>query len=103
MKTCIACGMPLAKEEDIGAEIKEGLLCKHCVDENGNILSCQEIFDGGVEFFMTLTDNNRELAEKVTRKNISMQPYWQGKDQECLKGEKVSDEEFQNILAKLNM
>ena len=52
---------------------------------------------------MTLTDNNKELAEKVTRKNMSMQVYWQGKDQECLKGEKASDEEFQNILAKLNM
>ena len=103
MKNCISCGMPLNKQEEIGAETEKGLLCIHCVDENGNIKSCQEIFDGGVEFFMTIPGTDKDLAEKITRKNMNMQPYWQGSDESCLRGEKATDEEFQNTLSKLKM
>jgi len=64
------------EKEEIGAETEKGLLCIHCVDENGNIKSCQEIFDGGVEFFLhTITNVKKDLAEKITRKNMNIQPY----------------------------
>lgn len=76
MKNCISCGMPLNKQEEIGAETEKGLLCIHCVDENGNIKSCQEIFDGGVAFFMSVIPNaEKSFTEKITRKNMKMQPY----------------------------
>lgn len=104
MKNCISCGMPLTKQEEIGAETEKGLLCTHCVDEKGNIKNCQEIFDGGVEFFMgAIRGTEKKLAEKITRKNMNMQPYWQGIIEKCLQGEEATDEEFQNTLSKLKM
>jgi radical SAM protein with 4Fe4S-binding SPASM domain len=104
MKYCASCGMPLANKDDIGAENEKGIFCKHCVDENGNVKSCQEIFNGGMEFFMnTIPNVDKNLAEKVTRKNMNMQSYWRNNNEECLKGEEATDEEFQNVLAKLKM
>ncbi len=96
--------MPLRNKEEIGAEIEKGSLCIHCVDESANIKSCQEIFDGGVEFFMSaIPDTEKELAEKITRKNMNMLPYWKDSNEECLKGEEATDEEFQNTLSKLKI
>ena len=96
--------MPLTNKKEIGPEIEKGFLCIYCVDENGNIKSCQEIFDGGVEFFMSAIPNTeKDLAEKITRKNMNMLSYWQNSNEECLQGEEATDEEFQNSLSKLKM
>lgn len=101
-KTCISCGMPLNNKEDFGIETKMGPLCKYCINEDGSVKACVEIFTGGVKFFMdTIPGTDKELAERITRKNMSIQPYWQGKEEECLKGDQATDEEFQEALAKL--
>lgn len=93
--------MPLTKEEDFAGGNTSFDFCAFCADSDGNVKSCDEIFEGGVQFFMTQVDGDREMAERVTRKNMSALPYWQDKECECLKGEVASDEEFAEILAKL--
>lgn len=103
-KICIGCGMPLENEEILGGEIDEGILCKFCINEDGRMKSAQEIFDGGSQFFMNAIEGTtRELAEKITRKNMNSLEYWQDKDEKCLKGDEATEEEFNSILEKLQV
>lgn len=100
---CVACGMPLEKKEDIASEIDEGILCKFCVNVNGKVKSSKEIFEGGVRFFMNFIPGvDKNLAERMTRKNMNKLPYWRGKEEECLKGEEATEEEFKENLDKLH-
>jgi hypothetical protein len=100
-KFCEACGMPLNKKEDFAGGDENAKFCLYCVKEDGTIKSCEEIFEGGVQFFLSKIGDNRELAEKITRKNMNQLPYWKEKDCAVLKGEMASDEEFAEILKKL--
>jgi hypothetical protein len=98
---CVACGMPLTKK-DIGSKVCEGSLCKFCTDDNGNVKNCEEIFKGGVEFFMkAIPSTDRKFAEKITRKNMNQLPFWKGKNIGCLSGEQATDTEFREVLMKL--
>lgn len=101
-KFCQACGMPLTKKEDFAMGDENSNFCAYCVNADGSVKSCEEIFEGGVQFFMSKIGNDRKLAEKVTRKNMSDQPHWQGKDCPILKGEMATDEEFAETLKKLS-
>ncbi len=103
MITCITCGMPLegAHANDIGFTSPEGVVCRFdSVD--GKIKSGEEIFEGGVQFFLgTLTDGNRDLAERLTRKNMRGLPYWQTRPFALLDGAEATFEEFEAAMAKL--
>ncbi len=99
MKTCIACGMPMNLEEDFGNEDQSCESCINCTNPDGTVRSCEEIFEGGVDFFMNeIVGTSQELAEKLTRKNMKQLSYWNDNDCECLKGEEATDEEFQKAL-----
>jgi len=100
-KYCEACGMPMSKKEDFALGDENSKFCLYCVNPDGSVKSCDEIFEGGVQFFMGKLGGDRAMAEKVTRKNMNMQSYWQGKDCEILKGETATDEEFAETLKKL--
>ena len=103
MNSCITCGMPLvgAHASDIGMETPEGLVCKFDV-EDGKIKSPEKIFEGGVNFFVgTATGGDRELASRLTRKNMKALPYWQARPFAQLDGPEATDEEFHTALAKL--
>ena len=103
MKSCITCGMPFegAHASDIGLEIAEGPVCKFDL-ENGKIKSGEEIFEGGVGFFTdAVADGDRELATRLTRKNMKSLPHWQAHPFANLEGPEATDEEFQNAMAKL--
>ncbi len=102
MKICISCGMPLDNTENIGAELDDGMVCIHCSTHDGQVKSCEEIFEGGVKFFMQIIpDARRDLAERLTRKNMNRLPYWQHNKADCLNGDEASDEEFAEMMAKL--
>ena len=101
MKYCIACSMPLVKKEDFSQGNENSEFCLHCTNENGEVLSCEEIFNGGVKFFLEFLGEDKELAQKVTRKNMSQLSYWQDKNCKELEGEKATDEEFQAVMQKL--
>ncbi len=100
-KYCEACGMPLTKKEDFAGGDQNSKFCLYCADANGNVKSFEEIFEGGVGYFMSQIGGDRKMAEKITRKNMNAQPYWQGKDIPALKGEMVTDEEFAEVMKKL--
>ncbi|MDD4409375.1 MAG: zinc ribbon domain-containing protein [Candidatus Pacebacteria bacterium] len=100
MKYCSACGMPLLKKEDFAKGDESSEFCLYCVDEKGEVKGAEDIFEGGVKFFMEQVGTDRGTAEKMVRKNMSMLPYWKDKDCEVLKGEMATDEEFEAILKK---
>ena len=101
-KYCFACGMPLEKKEDFAGGDESAQFCLYCAKEDGSVKSCEEIFEGGVQFFLGQIGGDREMAEKITRKNMSRLPYWQGKDCAVLKGEVATDEEFATAIKKLH-
>jgi hypothetical protein len=100
-KHCLACGMPLTKKEDFAGSDENATFCLYCVNADGSVKTCEEIFEGGVQFFMSQIGGDQVMAEKITRKNMNAQPYWHDKNCEILKGELASDEEFAEIMKKL--
>lgn len=94
--------MPLeaAHAEDIGLELAEGLVCKFD-SANGEVKSADEIFEGGVHFFTEAAGGDRELGERLTRRNMKALPYWQTRPFERLAGEEATDEEFGAAMAAL--
>jgi hypothetical protein len=101
-KFCEACGMRLEKKEDFAGGDENAKFCLFCVNADGNVKTCEEIFAGGVQFFLSQFGGDRNMAEKITRKNMSRLPFWQNKDCEVLKGEQATDEEFAEVMKKLS-
>jgi|CXWL01.1.fsa_nt_gi hypothetical protein len=95
--------MPLEGDHagDLGIELPEGPVCKFdSVD--GNVKSAGEIFEGGVAFFAeSCADGDRELAARLTRKNMKALPYWQARPFAALDGAEATDAEFRTAMAKL--
>ena len=93
--------MPLTKKEDFAGGDESSNFCLYCVGADGSVKSCEEIFEGGVQYFMNILGNDRIIAEKITRKNMKEQPYWQGKNCEILNGEVATDSEFADAMKKV--
>jgi len=93
--------MPLEKKEDFSGGNEQVDFCVHCTDETGVVRPCEEIFEGGVQFFMAAAGADRSLAERVTRKNMKGLSYWHGNESTCLQGDEATDKEFGDALAKL--
>ena len=86
---------------DIGLETAEESVCIHDV-QDGQIKSPEEIFEGGVQFFMSaVVPGDRDLAERITRKNMKSLPYWQSHPFASLEGPEATDQEFTEAMAKL--
>jgi hypothetical protein len=86
---------------DIGLETADGPVCKFDVAE-GKMKSPEEIFEGGVQYFTkSVADGDRDLAERITRKNMKSLSYWQAHPFEMLNGEEATDEEFGTAMTKL--
>ncbi|MDD5102849.1 MAG: zinc ribbon domain-containing protein [Candidatus Peribacteraceae bacterium] len=102
MESCIACSMPLMQPAEKGCDTKDGPVCIHCAKPEGGMKSCEEVFEGGVAFFVSATGTeDRSLAERLVRKTMNGLPYWKNHPSSCLKGEQASDEEFAAAMAKL--
>ena len=86
---------------DIGLTLPEGLVCKFD-SENGKIKNGDDIFESGVSFFSTeVADGDRELAARLTRKNMKSLPYWQAHPFTKLEGKEATNEEFSIAMSKL--
>jgi hypothetical protein len=87
--------------DDIGIETTEGPVCKFDV-EGDEVKRPEAIFAGGVEFFAyAATDGDRELAERLTRRNMRMLPYWQSRPFALLERTVATDAEFAEAMARL--
>jgi hypothetical protein len=93
--------MPMANKEDFGCGDEKALTCVHCTNVDGTVKSCEEIFEGGVQFFMGVTSVSRFDAEKFTRKNMRSLSYWKNKKCSCLDGEVATDKEFGEAMERL--
>lgn len=93
--------MPLIKKEDFAGGDENAHFCAFCTDATGTVKSCADVFEGGVQYFMSQVGDDRAKAERIVRKNMSQLPYWQDKECELLKGEMATDEEFAEVLSKL--
>ncbi len=86
---------------DIGLETPEGPVCKFD-SADGAIKSPEQIFEGGVQFFMhATTEGDRVLAERLTRKNMNNLPHWQQHPFDQLEGEQATEAEYQDAMGKL--
>ena len=102
MNTCITCSMPLVTKAEVGLTTSDGSHCIHCTNIDGTLKTCEQIFTGGVEFFMAAVPSvTKELAEKLARKTMKSLPYWQKHHHSCLEGAAASDEEFKEAMAQL--
>jgi hypothetical protein len=101
MKTCSTCGMPLEKKEDFAGGDENAEFCLYCVNADGSVKSCAEIFEGGVQFFLGAIGGERAFAEKIVRKNMNQLPYWENSNCACLQGEQATDAEFASVMEKL--
>lgn len=96
---CATCGMPLEKKEDIGLTTDKESFCRYCVDGKGKVRSGNQIFHGGVSFFMhSIPGMSVELAERVTRRNMKSLSYWKARNDEFLKGDEATDEEYTQAI-----
>lgn len=86
---------------DIGLELPEGPVCTFD-SADGKAKSGEEIFRGGVEFFAgEAAGGDRELAARLTRKNMKGLPYWKARPFAELEGPTATDAEFGAAMAKL--
>ncbi len=86
---------------DVGLLTPDGPVCKYD-SENGKIKTPQEIFQGGIDYFVgAATDGDRPLAERLTRRNMNHLPYWQKHPFPELEGPEATDDEYGLALAKL--
>ncbi len=87
---------------DIGIETNDGPVCKYD-SQDGHIKSCEDIFEGGVQFFMgEVAHGDRALAERITRKNMKSLSYWKNHPFTELEGAEATDKEFAEAMAKLS-
>ena len=99
----MTCGMPLEGDHanDIGLETVDGIVCRFDI-QDGQIKSGEDIFEGGVQFFLTsVAGGDRDLAERLTRKNMGMLPYWQQHSFASLEGVQSTDQEFGEAMSRL--
>lgn len=95
--------MPLVGNHanDVGLETSEGPVCIHDVVD-GKIKNPEDIFEGGVRFFMAKAANgDRDLADRVTRRNMTTLPYWQRHPFAGLNGPEATDQEFGEVMGRL--
>lgn len=78
VKTCMSCGMPMAKVEDFGGGNPEGLYCVYCSKPDGSLKTRAEVFQGMVNFMMTSQKMDRETAEGAVKERMSKMPAWSG-------------------------
>jgi uncharacterized glyoxalase superfamily protein PhnB len=79
VKSCMSCGMPMAKPEDFGGVNPENLYCVHCSKPDGSLKSYEEVFEGMVNFMVTVQKLDRKTAESAAKVHMAVMPAWSGR------------------------
>jgi uncharacterized glyoxalase superfamily protein PhnB len=77
-KTCMSCGMSLAKPEDFSGGNLENLNCVHCSNPDGSLKSYQEVFTGMTNFMIETQNMDKETAEQAAKEYLAKMPAWSG-------------------------
>ncbi|TMI24695.1 hypothetical protein E6H36_07965 [Candidatus Bathyarchaeota archaeon] len=73
---CESCGMPMATNEEHGAQNPDNPYCIHCTDMKGKLLSFEKKFEDLVKSAMDTRWMNREQAEKSVLGQMGQMPAW---------------------------
>ena len=79
VKSCMSCGMPMAKPEDFGGGNPENLYCVQCSKPDGSLKSYEEVFEGMVNFMMISQKLDRKTAESAAKVHMAVMPAWSGR------------------------
>ena len=71
--------MPMATNEEHGAQNPDNPYCIHCTDMNGKLLSFEKKFEDLVDLAMQTRWMNREAAKKYVLQQMSQAPAWSEK------------------------
>lgn len=76
MKTCVSCGMPMAKSGDypLGDETKD--YCVHCARADGTLQSYDERLEGLASFMVRTQGLDAEAARSAARTAMAKLPAW---------------------------
>jgi len=78
VKSCMSCGMPMAKPEDFGGGNPENLYCVRCSNLDGSLKSYKEVFEGMVNFMVSTQKMDRKTAESAATEHMSKMTAWSG-------------------------
>lgn len=76
MKTCIACGMPMAKKSDFPLEDESKDYCVYCARPDGSMQSYPEKLEGTAEFLIRTQGLDKEVAHEVAIRTLAKLPAW---------------------------
>ncbi len=76
MKTCVSCGMPMAKSGDhpLGDETKD--YCVHCARADGTLQSYEERLEGLTSFMVRTQGLDAGAARSAARTAMAKLPAW---------------------------
>ncbi|MFC1992593.1 VOC family protein [Chloroflexota bacterium] len=77
-KSCLSCGMPMAKLEEFGGGNPSNLYCIHCSNQDGSLKSYDEVLNGMASFMMTTQNMDKETAERAAKEYMAKIPVWSG-------------------------
>jgi len=76
-KYCESCSMPMTKKEDFALGNEKSKYCTYCCDEEGNLKTYDEVFNGMVAFAMKNTEMTKEKAKEAVAQNMAKLPAWE--------------------------
>lgn len=76
MKTCIACGMPMKKENDFAMGDTNKEYCVYCAKEDGSMQSFEEKKQSLVNFTIKTQGLEETVAEKAVEAMMRQLPAW---------------------------
>jgi hypothetical protein len=76
MMTCIACGMPMERDEDHALGDTAKPHCRYCAREDGTMLSYPEKLTGYASWLVATQGLDRRVAEDQAKTILSQLPAW---------------------------
>ncbi len=95
--------MPMNKPEDFALKDETSEICCFCSNDDGSIKTCEDIFNGWVNYFMSVLQGyDKDFVEKIVRYNMNTNcPYRQGKNETILEWTMTTPEEFTEVMKHL--
>ena len=76
MKLCIACGMPMEKDEDFPLGDRTKDYCVHCARPDGSMQSYDERLAGMTSFIVTTQGLDEGAAGRAAKAAMARLPAW---------------------------
>lgn len=77
---CIACGMPMEKDEDFAMRDRSKEYCRYCARPDGTMQNYEEKLAGMTAFIMRTEGIAQAAAQESARSRMAKLPAWSGKN-----------------------